>query len=74
MKKLIIILLLSISLTATAQERTQKCVTVKVEQIKDHKVKITTVNTCKNVVTVRTMLKKQWDSIQKKRRTRKKRN
>jgi hypothetical protein len=73
MKKLILILLL-FSFTVNAQERKEKCVTIKVEQIKDYRVKITTVNTCKNEITVRTMLKKKWDSIQKKRKTRKKRN
>ena len=73
MKKLILILLL-FSFTVNAQERKEKCVTIKVEQIKDYRVKITTVNTCKNEITVKTMLKKKWDSIQKKRKTRKKRN
>ena len=73
MKKLILILLL-FSFTVNAQERKEKCVTIKVEQIKDYRVKITTVNTCKNEITVRTMLKKKWDSIQNKRKTRKKRN
>ena len=73
MKKLILILLL-FSFTVNAQERKQKCVTVKVEQIKDYRVKIITVDTCKNETTVKTMLKKEWDSIRKKRRTRKKRN
>ncbi len=58
MKKLILILLL-FSFTVNAQERKEKCVTIKVEQIKDYRVKITTVNTCKNEITVRTMLKKK---------------
>ena len=74
MKNLIIILFLSLSLTANAQERKQKCVTVKVEKIEDYRVRITKVNTCKNITTVSTMLKKDWDSIQRKRKARKKRN
>jgi hypothetical protein len=74
MKNLIIVLLLSISLTANAQNKNQKCVTVKVEQIKDYRVKITKVNTCTNVITVSTMLKKEWDFRKKKRKARKRKS
>jgi hypothetical protein len=73
MKNLIIILLLSISLTANAQEKKEKCVTVKVEKLDQWRVKVVKVNTCKNITTVSTMLKKEWDSRQKKRKARKKR-
>ena len=71
MKNLITILFLSLCLTANSQE---KCVTVKVEKIEDYRVKITKTNTCKNIVTVSTMLKKDWDSRKKKRKQRKKRS
>ena len=71
MKNLIIILLLSFSLTANAQE---KCVTIKVEKIEDYRVRITKTDTCKNVITVTTMLEKDWRSRKKKRKTRKKKN
>jgi len=71
MKKLILILLLSFSFTVNAQK---KCVTIKVEKIEEHKVKVIKTNTCKNVVTVRVYFKKEWDSIQKKRKQRQKRN
>lgn len=72
MKNLIIILLLSFSLTANAQERKTKCVITKVEYIENHKVKVTTINKCKNVIVVRTYLRKEWENIKKKRKTRKK--
>tara|TARA_R100000734_G_C3292715_1_gene84316 strand:- start:152 stop:367 length:216 start_codon:yes stop_codon:yes gene_type:complete len=71
MKNLIIILFLSLCLTANAQE---KCVTVKVEKIEDYRVKITKTNTCKNVITIRTMLEKDWNARKKKRKNRKKKN
>jgi hypothetical protein len=73
MKNLIIIFLLSISLTANAQEKKEKCVTVKVEKLDQWRVKVVKVNTCKNITTVSTMLKREWDSRQKKRKARKKR-
>lgn len=73
MKNLIIILLLSISLTANAQEKKEKCVTVKVEKLDQWRVKVVKVNTCKNITTVSTMLKREWDSRKKKRKARKKR-
>ena len=66
MKNLIIIFLLSISLTANAQEKKEKCVTVKVEKLDQWRVKVVKVNTCKNITTVSTMLKREWDSRQKK--------
>ena len=69
MKNLIIILLLSMSLTANSQE---KCVTVKVEKIENYRVKITKTNTCKNVITISTMLEKEWIARKKKRKNRKK--
>ena len=71
MKNLITILFLSLCLTANAQER---CVTVKVEKIEDYRVRITKTDTCKNVVTVTTMLEKDWRSRKKKRKNRKKKN
>ncbi len=72
MKNLIIILLLSFSLTANAQERKTKCVITKVEYIENHKVKVTTINKCKNVIVVRTYFRKEWENIKKKRKMRKK--
>ncbi len=71
MKNLITILFLSLCLTANAQE---KCVTVKVEKIEDYRVRITKTDTCKNVITVTTMLEKDWRSRKKKRKNRKKKN
>jgi hypothetical protein len=71
MKNLITILFLSLCLTANAQE---KCVTVKVEKIENYRVKITKTNTCKNVITISTMLEKDWKARKKKRKTRKKKN
>ena len=71
MKNLIAILFLSLCLTANSQE---KCVTVKVEKIEDYRVRITKTDTCKNVITVTTMLEKDWRSRKKKRKNRKKKN
>ena len=71
MKNLITILFLSLCLTANAQE---KCVTVKVEKIENYRVKITKTNTCKNVITISTMLEKEWKARKKKRKTRKKKS
>ena len=71
MKNLIIILFLSLCLTANSQE---KCVTVKVEKIEDYRVRITKTDTCKNIITVTTMLEKDWRSRKKKRKNRKKKN
>jgi len=70
MKNLIAILFLSLCLTANSQE---KCVTVKVEKIEDYRVRITKTDTCKNVITVTTMLEKDWRSRKNKRKKRKKR-
>ena len=70
MRKLIYIFIL-FSLTANSQE---KCVTVKVEKIEDYRVRITKTDTCKNVITVTTMLEKDWRSRKKKRKNRKKKN
>ena len=70
MKNLITILFLSLCLTANSQE---KCVTVKVEKIEDYRVRITKIDTCKNVITVTTMLEKDWRSRKNKRKKRKKR-
>tara|TARA_R100001163_G_scaffold39244_1_gene29878 strand:- start:101 stop:322 length:222 start_codon:yes stop_codon:yes gene_type:complete len=72
--KNIIIILLAFTLTANAQERKQKCVTLKVEKIEDYRVRITKTDTCKNIITVTTMLEKDWRSRKKKRKTRKKKN
>ena len=68
MKNIILILLLSFSLTINAQK---KCITVKVEKIENYRVKVITTDTCKKVITVKTVLKKEWDSLQKKRKSRK---
>ena len=70
MKNLITILFLSLCLTANSQE---KCVTVKVEKIEDYRVRITKTDICKNVITVTTMLEKDWRSRKNKRKKRKKR-
>ena len=72
--KNIIIILLAFTLTANAQERKEKCVTIKVEKIEDYRVKITKTNTCKNIVTVSTMLEKDWRSRKKKRKNRKRKS
>tara|TARA_R100001510_G_scaffold35812_1_gene32287 strand:- start:249 stop:473 length:225 start_codon:yes stop_codon:yes gene_type:complete len=73
MKKAILIILLSLSLTITAQEKEQKCVTVKVEQVENHKVKVTKIDSCERVVSIKVYLKKEWDAIQRKRKLRKNR-
>ena len=65
MKNLIAILFLSLCLTANSQE---KCVTVKVEKIEDYRVRITKTDTCKNIITVTTMLEKDWRSRRNKRK------
>ena len=65
MKNIILILLLSFSLTINAQK---KCITVKVEKIENYRVKVITTDTCKKVITVKTVLKKEWDSLQKKKK------
>ena len=65
MKNLIAILFLSLCLTANSQE---KCVTVKVEKIEDYRVRITKTDTCKNIVTISTMLEKDWRSRKNKRK------
>lgn len=68
MKNIILILLLSFSLTINAQK---KCIRVKVEKIENYRVKVITTDTCKNVIIVKTILKKEWDSLQRKRKSRK---
>ena len=65
MKNLITILFLSLCLTANSQE---KCVTVKVEKIENYRVRITKTDTCKNVITITTMLEKDWRSRKNKRK------
>lgn len=74
MKNLIIILLLSFSLTANAQERKKNCIVTKVEYVESYRVKVTKINKCTNVIVIRTYLKKEWDALKKKRKTRKKKN
>ncbi len=74
MKNLIIILLLSFSLTANAQERKKNCVVTKVEYVESYRVKVTKINKCTNVIVIRTYLKKEWDALKKKRKNRKKKN
>ncbi len=72
--KNIIIILLAFTLTANAQQRTKKCMITKVEYVESYKVKVTKINKCTNVIVVRTYLKKEWDALQKKRKTRKKKS
>jgi len=72
--KNIIIILLAFTLTANAQQRNKKCMITKVEYVESYKVKVTKTNKCTNVIVVRTYLKKEWDALQKKRKTRKKKN
>ena len=74
MKNIIIILLLCFSLTANSQERNKKCVVTKIEYVESYRVKVTKIDKCKNVIVVKTYLKKEWDALQKKRKTRKKKN
>ena len=74
MKNIIIILLLSFSLTVNAQERKKKCMITKIEYVDSYRVKVTKIDKCKNVIVVKTYLKKEWDALQKKRKTRKKKN
>tara|TARA_Y100000401_G_scaffold84916_1_gene70200 strand:+ start:599 stop:823 length:225 start_codon:yes stop_codon:yes gene_type:complete len=74
MKNLIIILLLSFSLTANAQERKKNCIVTKVEYVESYRVKVTKINKCTNVIVIRTYLKKEWDALKKKRKNRKKKN
>ena len=69
--KNIIIILLAFTLNLNAQQSKKKCITVKVEKIENYRVKVVTTDTCKKVITTRTMLKKEWDSLQKKRKSRK---
>ena len=71
MKNIILILLLSFSLTINAQK---KCITVKVEKIENYRVKVITTDTCKKAITIKTILKKEWDSLQRKRKSRKTKN
>ena len=72
MKKIILILLLSFSLTANGQERKKKCMVTKIEYVGSYKVKVTKIDKCKNVIVIRTYLKKEWNALQKKRKNRKK--
>jgi len=74
MKNLIIILLLSFSLTANAQERKNKMRVNKIEYVESYKVKVNKINKWTNVIVVRKYLKKEWDALQKKRKSRKKKN
>ena len=71
MKNLIIVLLLSFSLTANAQEIKKNCVITKVEYVESYKVKVTKINKCKKVIVVRTYLEKEWNALQKKRKNHK---
>ena len=45
--------------------------TVKVEQVENYKVKVTKINSCERVVSIKVYLKKEWDAIQRKRKLRK---
>ncbi len=73
MKKIILILLLSFSVTVNAQQRIKKCTVIKTEKIGPHKIKVIKKNNCVNppVITIKTYLKKEWDKKQKKRKKRK---
>ena len=59
MKNLIIIILLSFSLTANAQERKNKCMVTKIEYVESYRVKVTKINKCKNVIVVKTYIKEE---------------
>ncbi len=74
MKNLLTIILVLLTFTISAQQRdhsqknwrgdmNEKCITISVEKFEEHKVKITTINTCKEVTIVKTMLKKDWDRM-----------
>ena len=67
-------ILLSFSLTVNAQGRKNKCMVTKIEYVESYRVKVTKINKCKNVIVVKTYLKKEWDALQKKRKTRKKKS
>ena len=73
MKKIILILLLSFSVTVNAQQRIKKCTVIKTEKIGPHKIKVIKKNNCVNppVITIKTYLKKEWDKKQRKRKKRK---
>ncbi len=72
MKKITLILLLLIAFNTNAQKRTN-CVTTIVEKLNDYKVKVIRKNTCgdKTVIKIQTYLKKDWQALQKKRKSRK---
>tara|TARA_R100001082_G_scaffold109858_3_gene88070 strand:+ start:4599 stop:4832 length:234 start_codon:yes stop_codon:yes gene_type:complete len=74
MKKITLILLLLITFNINAQKRTN-CVTTIVEKVNDYKVKVIKKNTCGNttVIKIQTYLKRDWEALQKKRKSRKKR-
>ena len=74
MKNLLTILLILITFTLSAQERdhsqknwrgdmNEKCITINIEKFEEYKVKITTVNSCKEITIIKTMLKKDWDRM-----------
>ena len=69
--KNIIIILLAFTLNLNAQQSNKKCITIKVEEIENYRVRVITTDTCKKIITARTMLKKEWDSLQRKRKSRK---
>ena len=73
MKKLILILLL-FSFTINAQEKKQKCVTIKEERLPDYKVKVIKTNHCvePKEITIATYIVTEWEKKKrKKRKTRK---
>ena len=74
MKKITLILLLLIAFNTNAQKRTN-CFTTVVEKVNDYKVKVIKKNTCGNttVIKIQTYLKRDWEILQKKRKSRKKR-
>tara|TARA_Y100000401_G_scaffold99564_1_gene87915 strand:- start:379 stop:618 length:240 start_codon:yes stop_codon:yes gene_type:complete len=74
MKNIIVILLLSFALNTNAQERKKNCVTIKVEQLDNYRVKVVTKNTCgdKTFITIKNYLEKDWLALQKKRKQRNK--
>ena len=74
MKNILTILLVLLTFTISAQQRdhsqknwrgdmNKKCITINVEKFEEHKVKITTVNSCKEITIIKTMLKKDWDRM-----------
>ena len=65
MRNLLLILLMTSTLSASALQTTpkQECVTTEVERIDKFRVKVTTHDICKNVKVIKLYSKKEWDKI-----------